>query len=637
MVEEITWKKFITGLTKQGRAIMAELGIERPPPVSHSELTAGHDVTQLLSQINDNLKQSKADQILRLLRDQDKVTNNLDDSFADDAELLREYEQIREEKVICDSDTLTDSSSGSSDLTSVVDVHETKVMNHNNINNSGNKNISEMQEKKSDPFEGREKGYRRHRARTSVGFHNDMNSYDNNDSFSSNNTFDTRDLSLRPKSSYVRRHQYRKRDEVDAGGGQMAVEDYVEQPPLRPSRSARPKSRLGRTSVPRSERTIALVEADTVTTTETHVSTKEELLGPNRLERFSGPRQPKRESKRAKAFCDTDNVSQHTNEVVSTESSASVLMDTGENITEVQTISPDTNVHTTQRVSHVSSFTQGSVPRNSPVQMHVHQRRIHQNVTRTEQNVIHSPQQPVNHQPAGFQPPGVPMESHLMRSDTITSNATMRSEKRENISPHSQVPLKRNNSNLGDARPRNPEPVTSRPIERPDVRPSTRTRRLHRRYMAPTQSSQMSNNRPTSESVILARQKTEKNLLKKQAENRPHSEKIMINSQNKNIDVSLNPTQGPQTLITSKGGVTQASHVQGGGFRGYDPGSRLKSSAQARDLPSDLTLPRHGQNSMLAGGRKPLAALMKLPPLEASLAAKKKERGLTLAARETCV
>ncbi|XP_045170200.1 uncharacterized protein LOC123532707 isoform X2 [Mercenaria mercenaria] len=607
---------------------MAELGLERHHAVSHSELTSGHDVTQLLSQINQNFKQSKADQILRLLRDQDKLTDNTTESVADDTELLREYDQIKEEKVICDSDTLTDSSSDSGDSLNTVNIQDTEVINsrHNAI-----QNFTNMQENKTDENEGREiRGFRRHRARTSFGFHNDMNDGINDENVTSN--FDTRDLSIRPKSSYVRRHQFKKRDETDRGDVQ-GDNGVVEPQPQRPSKSARPKSRLGRASVPKSERKIVMMEADVATEPENIPPTKEELTrgGANNLmyDRFASTRQPKRESKRAKAFCDSNFIPQQQTVETNSVDSSAISMDTREDVTEVLTIAPNSNVNNT-RGSHMSSFTNNQVPRNSPVQTHVQhvQKRPSNSHTRQEQS----------HNNSHYQTVTVPGEPHLMRTDTMTSNGTgtVRSERPDNISPTSQIPLKRNNSNLAYARPKNPEPVTSRPIERPDIRPSTRTRRLHRRYMAPTQS-HMSQVRPTSESVILARQKTEKNLMKKQAENRPHSEKIIVNSQNKNIDLNLNPTQGPQTYVTSKSGVAQASHVQEGGFRGYDPSSRLKSSAQARDFPSDLTLPRRGQNNVVMGGRQPLAALMKLPPLEASLAAKKKERGLTLAARETCV
>lgn len=219
-------------------------------------------------------------------------------------------------------------------------------------------------------------------------------------------------------------------------------------------------------------------------------------------------------------------------------------------------------------------------------------------------------------------------DPHFVRSDTVVSTATLRSERPEK----SQVHLKHSSSNAGShGRPRNPEPVSSRPIERPDIRPSTRSRRLQRRFM-PQSQPHTSNVRPTSESVILARQKTEKNLIKQKSDNRPQSEKIPMNS-NKMLSVAENPTQGPQTYITSKAGVTQASHVQAG-FRGYDPGSRMKSSMQTRNIPGDLTLPRQGHG---VASRKGPVTLMKLPPLEASLAAKKKERGLTLAQRETCV
>lgn len=595
---------------------MAELSMERHTAVSHSELTSGHDVTQLLSQINENFKQSKADQILRLLQDQDKLTDTLTETLVDDCELIQEYERIREERVLCDSDTLTDSSSESGEIVYTINTVE-PVM--DNMHSTHNK-VTNIQENSTN-VQGREiTEYSRHRDRTSIGFHNDMpNGEENNKTVKTSNTFDTRDLSLRPKSSYVRRHQYVKRDDVDSGGGHVTVEDFTISPPQRPSRSARPKSRYGRASVPRSERTIAMIDAKTV-------PTKEEIIrgeANNMMyDRFASTRQPKRESKRTKAFCDSNFVvsQQKTIENVNVDSIGNV-MDTREDITEVQTLGNVTNV----RSPHVSNFTP-----SSPVQTHVQQ------VLKRQSNAHVTQEHIANHN--HYQHASVPAESSLIRSDTTASNAAMRSERPENNSPASVIPLNRNKSSLVYARPKNPEPVTPRPIyiERPDIRQSMRTRRLHRRFMAPTQS-HMAQVRPTSESVILARQKTEKNLMKRQAENRPHSEKLPTNTQNKSIDLNRNPTQGPQTYVTSKGGVTQASHVQGGGFRGYDPGNRLKSSTQPRDLHSDLTLPRRGQNNMILGGRQPLAALMKLPALEATLAAKKKERGLTLAARETCV
>lgn len=623
---------------------MAELSLERQPLVSHTELTGGHDVTSLLSHINQNIKQSKADQILRLLQDQNKVSDKVEKNSDTGSDLLEEYDLIREEKVLCDSDTLTDSSSDSdiSDITVNNQIPEAVVAkNHDfgqeiakpiiNQNNNYAMNNIDM-----NVNGGREsaRGYRRHRARTSVGFHNDMDTEDA-DAFSKDTNFDTRDLSIRPKSSYVRRSQYRKRDDVDNSVDKTFGDDYNNVTPQRPSRSARPKSRLGRASVGRQERKIVMMEAE-VTSNELVTPAKEEVVRTNgnnsMYDRFSSTRQPKRDSKRAKAFCDSGAATQQQSENMSVDS-CSNSMDTRDDVTEVQPISQNT------RTTHTSTFRVTAPPRNSPVQTQNHNQVTHKRPsnmhTRHEHNNTHTRQEHGTSQSHQQQHPMT--DPHVGRSDSIVSNNTMRAERPTNVPLNTQLPLKRNNSNLaGQNRPRNPEPVTSRPIERPDMRASTRTRRLHRRYMAPTQS-HMASVRPTSESIILARQKTEKNLMKKQAENRPHSEKIVINSQNKNIDISLNPTQGPQTYVTSKGGVSQASHVQSGGFRGYDPSSRQKSSKQSRDIPSDLTLPRGGQNSVLMGGRKPLAALMKLPPLEASLAAKKKERGLALAARETCV
>ncbi|KAL4237658.1 hypothetical protein ACF0H5_002372 [Mactra antiquata] len=633
-------------LNRQGRPIMAELSIERQQAVSHSELTGGHEVEHLLSQINQNIRQSKADQILRLLQDHDQINDKVETIEDSSNDLLEEYDLIREEKVICDSDTLTDSSSETDKSdTTVNNIEATETI----TNRQGysqdipnNQSAINMNNSRMNVKSGREslRGYRRHRARTSVGFHNDMDT-EEADPFTRDTNFDTRDLSIRPKSSYVRRNQYRKKDDVDKSTDRASADEFTDTSQLRATRSARPKSRLGRGSVPRSERKIVMMEAE-VTPNERSVTEKEDIINPNgninnMYDRFSSVRQPKRESKRAKAFCDSVVATQQQTMENMSVDSYGTTQDVRDEVTEVQTIS--NNVRNT----HTSTFKVTAPPRNSPVQMQnptiqmSHKRHAVTNTqVRHEQINSHVRSEAG---PGPFHPQQhVTSDPHLIRSDSTVSNNTMRSERPTNVTHTAQVPLKRNNSNINaqGGRPRNPEPVTSRPIERPDMRPNTRARRLHRRYMAPTQS-HMSSVRPTSESVILARQKTEKNLMKKQAENRPHSEKIMINSQNKSIDIGLNPTQGPQTYVTTKGGVTQASHVQAGGFRGYDPSSRQRSSKQSRDIQGDLTLPRGGQNNMLMGGRKPLAALMKLPPLEASLAAKKKERGLALAARETCV
>lgn len=597
---------------------MAELGLERhPAAVSHSELTTGHDVTHLLSQINQSFKQSKADQILRLLQDQDRHQDKSDD----DVELLQEYEKIREEKVVCDSDTLTDSSS-------ISDIVETETV-QNEMNGHVTNTVNDGG--------GDVTGYRSHRSRTSMGFHGGGDNEEND-----NVNFDTRDISIRPKSSYVRR---RPKPCFETDSTFVNDNENVEPQKQRPSKSARPKSRLGRASVQRTERKIVMIEADSVNAEPT-APVKDEIVrgavtnSDTFRDRNSITRQGRRISTRgAKTFCDNVDAPQSfDNECID----SSNIMDTRDGVTEIQPLVPaqvtsqsrenDVTISGPVRsYTHVSSFNQHSVPRSSNHQQPPQQQQFTPH-RRTIVQARSEPQPSYQQQQQQYQPPA---DAPFARSDTLNSNATLRSSERRDNAPG--YPLKRTNSNLGGYRPKNPETVASKPVERPDMRPSTRSRRLQRRYM-PQAPPHMSNVRPTSESVILARQKTEKNLIKKQMDARPHSEKIIVNTQNKNIlSVAENPTQGPQTYVTSKGGVTQASHVQSSGFRGYDPGNRLKSGAQPRDLHgTDLTLPR-GQNNMVMGSRKTIAAMMKLPPLEASLAAKKKERGLTLAQRETCV
>ena len=607
---------------------MAELGLERHPvTVSHTELTAGHDVTQLLSQINQNFKQSKADQILRLLQDQDRTQVKSEDDTA----LLQEYDKIREEKVICDSDTLTDSSSVS-DITEC-DVKDTDTVIEestnipiNKVNNSGNANMDS-------------KEYRSSRSRTSMGFYGEEGNEVNNA------VVDTRDISIRPKSSYVRRRPLRTCFDIESPGTENVADDVQkqQQQQQRLSKSARPKSRHGRASVQRSERKIVMIEADSVSVEPTAPAREEPVRGnvnnTNTYDRFSSVRQAKRESKRVgRSFCDDYTDGQQTVEHMSVDSNN--YMDTREEMTEVQSIVTSqvsalnkenevANSVPTRTMSRVSSFANNGGHRSSNGPLQQQQQQQQQQQYSSQRRTVMNPR--ADHHPAYSNPA---TDTNFVRSDTIATNGPLRSSDRREKLTGSQ--LKRNNSNLG-YRPRNPEPVSSRPIERPDLRPGTRTRRLQRRYMSQAQP-HMTNVRPTSESVILARQRTEKNLLKKQTDNRPHSEKIPINAQNKGmLSVGENPTQGPQTYVTSKGGVSQSSHVQSSGFRGYDPGNRLKSGAQSRDFPSDLTLPRQGPNNAMMGSRKTLAAMMKLPPLEASLAAKKKERGLSLAQRETCV
>lgn len=597
---------------------MAELGLERhPAAVSHSELTAGHDVTHLLSQINQNFEHSKADQILRLLHSQDRTADRSDD----DTELLQEYDKIREEKVICDNDTLTDSSS-------ISDIVECDIRDSDTDFDNNTTAMSYARNTGEDGSLARE--YRNSRSRTAMGFHGGRES---EMSYTAN--VDTRDVSIRPKSSYVRRRPLKTCFESEGSVTRSGADDAQPQSQHRLSKSARPKSRLGRASVARTERKIVMVEADTVNV-ESPATVREEPARENTnnttnaYDRFSSVRQAKRESKRgARTFCDTTDA-QQTFENMNVDSNS---LDIRDEVTEVQPIMTSQVSHLnkeneafnsvpTRNVSHMSMYNQQAVPRNSNVPPPQQQYSSH------KRTVI--PARPEHNASYMHSPP----EAQFVRSDTIANHSSLRSSERREHGPSTQ--LKRTNSNLG-YRSKHAEPSASRPVERPDIRPSTRTRRLQRRYMpqAPPTTSHV---RPTSESIILARQKTEKNLLKKQMDNRPHSEKIPMNMQSKNmISISENPTQGPQTYVTSKGGVTQASHVQHSGFRGYDPGNRLKSGTKSRDFPSDLTLPRQGQNNGMVGSRKTLAAMMKLPPLEASLAAKKKERGLALAQRETCV
>ncbi|XP_052766436.1 uncharacterized protein LOC128207524 [Mya arenaria] len=628
---------------------MAELDLERPPAVSHSELTAGRDVTHLLSHINQNFRQSKADQILRLLRDQDKLQDKLQDvRDVDDDQLIKEYELIREERVVNDSDTLTDSSS-------ISEIECTDIKEDTNEDN--NIDTQTMNGNTGNAERARDiRGYKASRSRTSMGFYNDGQPQQVNE-HAFTTQMDTRDLSVRPKSSYVRRNQFRKHFEADVDGGEDEGGE-APPPPVRASKSARPKSRLGRASVQRSERKIAMVEAEIVTATtpvEPQTAGRDDQTRganiastSNMYDRFASVRQAKRESKRGtKAFCDSSVVPQreHTVENMSVDSSGGHSGDARmDEVTEIQsmvqplvsvtnnTASVTSTLVREPSIHKVSSFNTSTVPRGSPVQ-----------VTRTspvQQPPSHPQKRPhvasrPEHQLPNRHPPQN-VDPNFVRSETMVHTPGVRPERQERYERHerTQVPLRHSNSNLGyHGRPKNPEPITSRPIERTDMRPSTRTRRLQRRYMQQSQG-HGTNVRPTSESVILARQKTEKNLLKQKSENRPHSEKI-VNS-NKMLSVSENPTQGPQTYVTSKSGVTQASHVQTGGFRGYDPSRNLKNSVQSRDLPSDLTLPRQRPNMVMGSGKAPLT-LMKLPPLEASLAAKKKERGLTLAQRETCV
>lgn len=465
------------------------------------------------------------------------------------------------------------------------------------------------------------------RSRTSLGFH-DLNV----DACDRGSDFDTRDLSLRPKSSYARRHQFKKKNETETDSASNGNDTLYQS-----DRPARPKSRLGRTSVPRSERKISLMETEVIVDIDIpHGEVTVDTVGPHRdaamknsvnnvYDRFASTRQAKRESKRSKQFCDsnTDVFSKQTAEIITVDSNSNSMDTRAEiHINDVQILPSNADLINNLRSTHASTFESTIVPRNSPIQI------------RHQQPLVQHSQRRLNNSPVrqeSFNSKQQSVTDHVqqpMRSDTSTNNDSMHAEKAGNA----QIHLQRNNSNVG--RPKNPEPICSRPLERPDVRPSTRSRRLQKRYVQQSQHFNAVSVRPTSESVILARQRTEKNLIKKQTENRPHSEKILVTSNM--ISVSENPTQGPQTLVTSKGGVTPASHVQASGFRGYDPSSRLKPSAQSRYAPGDTTLPRQGLQNNMISSRKPLT-LMKLPPLEASIVSKKNERGLTLAQRETCV
>jgi len=612
---------------------MAELELERSPAVvPHTELTAGRDVTHLLSHINQNFRQSKADQIFRLLRDQDKIQKKVEN--VDDEQLLKEYDLIVEETVVNDSDTLTESSSISEiDCDIVADTGGGGVGDGMNGHSEETARVASS------------RGYRGSRSRTSMGFHADGRPTVNENAFTSQ--IDTRDITVRPKSSYVRRSAVRRHIEAEASGQTPGPEEDSA-PPQRPSKSARPKSRLGRASLQR-ERKIVMIEADSVVDAPP-APVQEAAVNVNTYDRFASVRQPKRESKRgAKTFCDSGFQREPTVDNMSVDSSNNSV-EMKEEVTEVQPLvqppfSNDVNVVSSPlarepTVQRISSFNTGAMPRGSPAPA-VRNTPVQQTPTHPHKRAhVSSRVDPHYHH---MQPH---VDQSYVRSETMVSSHGMRGyeryerqertergerhERNERIDKTS-LPQKQSNSNsVYHSRPKMSEPPSARVLDR-DMRPSTRSRRLQRRYMPQTQH-HPPNVRPTSESVILARQKTEKSLLKQKTENRPHSEKIVVNS-NKMLSVSENPTQGPQTYLTSKSGVTQASHVQTGGFRGYDPSRNPKPNVQSRDIPSDLTLPR--QRAM--NPNKGPLALMKLPPLEASLAAKKKERGLTLAQRETCV
>lgn len=585
---------------------MAEVGFDRRPTVlSHSELTSGHNVTHLLSHINQNYKQSKADQILRLLREQDKITNHI----PNDTELIEEYNQIREETVICDSDTLTDSSSDSE-----VDLKE---------RDSKPEALAERFPDRKEKAENH--GHNGSRSRTSLGFRNL-----NVDAVTMGSNFDTRVLSLRPKSSYVRRNQYKYKQynvETETNDANNVDDAYNELLTQRFVKSARPKSRLGRASVPMLDRKAALMETDvTVGENVLHTENTVKKNAVNVYNRFACTRPARWECQRSNEFCDSNSPSrsEQTADNMSLDSSSDSMDIRDEMFVNSVQIHANARRDYNSKISHASSF-ENNVPRNSPNQLNPQQSSVLQNQRRLHNSPIRS-ESTINSEYSKTDN----VQEHV-RSGTATGNGNMHSER----SDSAHMRLLRNNYNV--ARPRNPESVSSRSIERPDMCSSSGHRCLQRRFMQQSQHLNTAIVRPTSESVTLARQKTEKILFNKHNEYRPYSEKVIVNSNKNILSVTENPAQGPQTLVTSKGGVTQASHVQASGFRSYDATRRLKLSVQARDVPEEMTLPQQmHQSNILIGGRKPLT-LMKLPSLEASLAPKKKETGLTLAQQETCV
>lgn len=591
---------------------MAVYGLETHK-ISHSELTTGHEVGDLLSQIDGNFKQSKADQILRLLKDQDRLTKKLETCEWDDESILKE---IKEDKGGDDSDTLTDDSESESDQQTVEE--KTNILRH--------------------------RGWR---CKTAIGFMSERRTVgldisDNRSMDGDTAEGDTR--FNRPKSSYVRRRPFRRKDDISVDNMSVMNGDEFEPLPQRPTRSARPKSRLGRASVPeaeRSRRKIAL--------TEMHIDIPDAPVAPNReetnssgvslYERFASTRNPATKMK-AKGFCDdfdtqplnvkdTDNTSADSNSVEMKDEVRELHLDLTQNTKTIPHHRPTVQHQRTIAPTPIHSPTDNLHSRSANKPHHVlntehlvlkneHHALKTENIRnrntpspRTDKKPSHSPVRPEINR----------AHTQQIRGECEMSHAHLRSDSNLSQGP----PHKRQEHS--DARPKNPEAIMSRPISRPNAR-----RRFQRRYM-PQTSTPMSSMRPTSESVILARQKTEKNLLKvKQDENRPKSEKIFQTANKSMLSVSSNPAQGPQTTVTSNAGVTQATHVPVPGFRGYDPGNRLRSgSMNNRNIPADLTLPRKPVSNGL-GGRNPLT-LMKLPPLEASLA-KKKEASLQLAARE---
>ena len=568
--------------------------------ISHSELTTGHDVGDLLSQINGNFKQSKADQILRLLKDQDRLTKKLETCDWDDESILKD---IKEDKGGDDSDTLTDDSESESDKQTVEE--KTNILRH--------------------------RGWR---CKTAIGFMSERRTVglDISDDRSMDGETEGDTRFNRPKSSYVRRRPYRRKDDISIDNVNAVNGDEFEPLPQRPTRSARPKSRLGRASVSeaeRSRRKIALTEVTVDIPDAAVAHDKEETnVGASLYERFASTRNPAPKMK-AKGFC--DDINTHQLNVKEIAENVSVDSNSVEMKDEVRELQLDL-IQNSKTVPHHRSTVQhqrtiAPTPIHSPTD-NFHSRSTHNphHLLKTEHIRNRNTPSPRTEKKPSQSPvrPEIRAQTQI-RGESDLSHSHLRSD-----SNLSQGPPHKRQEHSENYRPKNPEAITSRPISRPNAR-----RRLQRRYM-PQTSTPMSSMRPTSESVILARQKTEKNLLKvKQEENRPKSEKIYQTASKTVLSVSSNPAQGPQTAVTSNAGVTQASHVPATGFRGYDPGSRLKSgSLNNRNIPSDLTLPRKPVSKVL-GGRNPLT-LMKLPPLEAALA-KKKEASLQIAARETCV
>ena len=592
---------------------MAVYGLETHK-ISHSELTTGHEVGDLLSQIDGNFKQSKADQILRLLKDQDRLTKKLETCEWDDESILKD---IKEDKGGDDSDTLTDDSESESDQQTVEE--KTNILRH--------------------------RGWR---CKTAIGFMSERRpaGLDISDNRSMDGEMADGDTRFnRPKSSYVRRRPFRRKDDISVDNMSIVNGDEFEPIPQRPTRSARPKSRLGRASVPESERSrrkIALTEVN-VDIPDANVAPSREDTNTNvsLYERFASTRNPAPKMK-TKGFCDDFNAQQvnakEDAENISVDNNSVDMKDEVHELHLDLNPNPKTITHHRPTVQHqrtiaptpIHSPTDNFHSRSATNPHHVQKTEHH--VLKTEHHVLKTEDIRSRNTPSprtDKKPSHSPVRPEINRAHT-------QHIRRENELSHTHL---RSDSNLSQGpphkrqehsdivRPKNPEAIMSRPISRPNAR-----RRLQRRYM-PQTSTPMSSMRPTSESVILARQKTEKNLLKvKQDENRPKSEKIFQTANKTMLSVSSNPAQGPQTTVTSNSGVTQATHVPAPGFRGYDPGSRLRSgNINSKNIPADLTLPRKQVNNAL-GGRNPLT-LMKLPPLEASLA-KKKEASLQLAARE---